>query len=197
MKKLIKTILIIIGIIILCFILDLICIYKLNRPLFAIRQNNGDSVNIIYRGIFYDTYNCHEHSSMQIVFKWYKFSCDNTVEIEKFNNFDFLVKVATLSKYQKKFAFSYNDTNYYYGNTNFRLYLTENNYQYDLETSITNNLVTLDNILNKSKSVNSLYDGGSKMYHFNQFNILVCHTIAGNNDVIIGDTEMEIEDFCE
>ena len=86
---------------------------------------------------------------------------------------------------------------YYYGNTNFRLYLNEGNLGYDLETSISNELVDLDDILSKSKSFNAVFDGGSKMYHYDQFNILVCHTLDGNNDVVIGDTEMQINDYCD
>ena len=84
MKKKLKIFLIIVGIIVLCFGLDLIFILKLNRPLFAIKQDNGDSVNIVYKGILYDTYNCHENSSMLIVFKWKKYSCDNTIKIKKY-----------------------------------------------------------------------------------------------------------------
>lgn len=197
MKKKLKIFLIIVGIIILCFVLDLIFIFKLNRPLFAIRQDNGDSVNIIYKGLLYDTYNCQENSSMLIVFKWKKYSCDNTIKIKKFNNYEFSVTVTTPSKYKKKFAFSYNNVDYYYGNTDFRLYLNEGNLRYDLETSISNELVNLDDILSKSKSSNAFFDGGSKIYHYDQFNILVCHTLDGNNDVVIGDTEMQIEDYCD
>ena len=197
MKKSIKISLIVIGIIVLCFIIDLICIFTINRPLFAIRQDNGDSVNVVYKGILYDTYNCHENSNMLIVLKWKKYSCDNTIKIKKFNNYDFSVRVTTPSKYEKKFAFSYNNIDYYYGNTNFRLYLNEGNLGYDLETSISNELVDLDDILSKSKSFNAVFDGGSKMYHYDQFNILVCHTLDGNNDVVIGDTEMQINDYCD
>lgn len=69
MKKSIKISLIVIGIIVLCFIIDLICIFTINRPLFAIKEDNGDSVNLIYRGLFYDTYNCHEFSAPQIKVK--------------------------------------------------------------------------------------------------------------------------------
>lgn len=75
MKKCVKIILYIIGIIILIFIIDLICIFAINRPLFAIRTDNDDSINIIYRGLFYDTYNCEKHSTPQIKSKRSKFSC--------------------------------------------------------------------------------------------------------------------------
>ena len=196
MKKSLKIILIVIGILILYFIIDLICIFTINRPLFAIREDNGDSVNIIYGGLIYDTYNCFEHSSMQIVFKWKKYSCDNTINIKKFNNYDFEVVVTEPSKYEKKFAFIHDNVNYYYGNTDFRLFLTEGSYRYDLETSLKNKLVTFDDILAKNKNVETYRDGGSKMYYFNQFNILICNTINGNKDVIIGDTELKIGNLC-
>ena len=75
MKKSIKISLIVIGIIVLCFIIDLICIFTINRPLFAIKEDNRDSVNLIYRGLFYDTYNCHEFSAPQIKVKGAKYTC--------------------------------------------------------------------------------------------------------------------------
>lgn len=196
MKKYLKITLIVLGIIALCILIDFICIFTINRPLFAIRQDNGDSVNIIYKGILYDTYNCHEHSSMQIVFKGKNFSCDNTINIKKFNNYDFEVVVTEPSKYEKKLAFIHDNVNYYYGNTDFRLFLTEGSYRYDLETSLKNELVTLDDILTKNKNVETYRDGGSKMYYFNQFNILVCNTINGNKDVVVGDTELKIGNLC-
>ena len=78
----------------------------------------------------------------------------------------------------------------------FRLFLTEGSYRYDLETSLKNELVTLDDILTKNKNVETYRDGGSKMYYFNQFNILVCNTINGNKDVVVGDTELKIGNLC-
>lgn len=59
----------------LLVVIDLISIYTLNRPLFAIKKDTGDSVNLIYRGVFYDTYNCQEHSMHQIKAKGAKFTC--------------------------------------------------------------------------------------------------------------------------
>jgi len=75
MKKWLKITLGVIGGVILLFAIDLICIFIINRPLFAIKEDNGDSVNLIYRGIFYDTYNCHEFSKPQIKVKGAKFTC--------------------------------------------------------------------------------------------------------------------------
>ncbi|MBQ8219506.1 MAG: hypothetical protein IJZ79_07120 [Bacilli bacterium] len=187
---------IILGIILL-FIIDLICIFIFHRPIFAIKEDNGDSVDIIYRGILYDTYNCHDESLIQITYKKSKFNCSKNIKIKEFVNYDFKVIVSTPNEYKKKYAFTYNDRDFYYGNTDFRLYLYEGNYEYDLETSLKNNLVSFDDILSKNKNINSLWDGGSKIYHYHQFNIIVCNTLDGNNDIIIGDTEMKIDNYCK
>lgn len=76
MKKIIKICLIIIGIIILTIIIDLICIFTINRPIFAIKDD-CDCLYSIYKGIFYDTYNCPEYSVPQVKAKGTKFSCAN------------------------------------------------------------------------------------------------------------------------
>lgn len=188
-----KFLIIIFGLI----ILDLGWIFIFHRPIFAIREDNGDSVDIIYRGILYDTYSCHDEDLIQITYKKSKFNCAKNIKIKEFIDYDFKVIVNTLNEYKKKYAFTYNDRDFYYGNTDFRLYLYDGNYQYDIETSLKNNLVTLDDILSKNKNVISLWDGGSKIYQYHQFNIIICNTLDGNKDIIIGDTEMEIDNYCK
>jgi len=75
MNKWIKYILWVIGIIVLVMVIDITCIFTIHRPLFAIKEDNGDSVNLIYRGLFYDTYNCHEFATPQIKVKGAKYTC--------------------------------------------------------------------------------------------------------------------------
>jgi len=75
MKKRIKITLCIVGLIILFLIIDLLSIFIINKPLFAIKQDNGDSVNLIYKGLLYDTYICHEYSTPQIKIQGTKFTC--------------------------------------------------------------------------------------------------------------------------
>ena len=70
MKKSLKIFLIFIGIIILLFIIDLICIFTINRPILAIKDDNN-----VYKGIFYNTYNCAEYAVPQIKLKGTKFAC--------------------------------------------------------------------------------------------------------------------------
>ena len=84
MKKKSKIILSIILSLILIFVLDIICIYTLKKPLLAIKEDNGDSVNHIYRGILYDTLYCHEYSDPVIRRKGTKLSCaKERIDLEK------------------------------------------------------------------------------------------------------------------
>jgi len=197
MKKWIKIILGVICVVVLLIIIDLICIFTISRPLFAIKTKNNGSVNDIYKGILYDTYFCNNYSITHITYKGSNFSCNDTIKINEFINYDFSIMVNTPTEFKKIFAFEHNDVNYYYGNTDFKLYLVEGNYRYDLETSLKNDLVSFENILNKAEKVEIYKDGGSKLYQYRQFNILACNTIAGNNDVIIGESEMQIENYCK
>lgn len=109
MKKFIKVVLIIIGIIILSIGIDLICIFSINRPIFAIKAKTPYT----YIGIFYDTYNCPEYSAVQIRAKGTKFSCAiSSSDIEK------VVEIVDTTKEIKDFACAealenfYEDDNY-------------------------------------------------------------------------------------
>ena len=86
MKNKLKKILYVVSIIVILIIIDLVCIFTINRPLFAIKEGNEDSVNIIYRGLLYDTYNCHEYSIPQIKTKGTKFSCSYLIKKYQLNN---------------------------------------------------------------------------------------------------------------
>lgn len=74
MNKYIKIILLIILIFFLTFIIDLICIFTINRPLFAIKGSKPYQ----YSGLFYNTYNCPEYSITQIKVKSSKFTCSES-----------------------------------------------------------------------------------------------------------------------
>lgn len=80
MKKWLKITFVVIGGFILLFIMDIICIFTINRPLLALKKDNGT----IYKGVFYDTYNCPEFSVPQIKVKGTKFHCiDSSVNKDK------------------------------------------------------------------------------------------------------------------
>lgn len=77
MKSWLKIVIEIIGIIIVLVVIDITCIFTIKRPLFAIQNDGGN----VYRGIFYDTYNCAEYSTPQIKRKGLKLACSTV----KFN----------------------------------------------------------------------------------------------------------------
>lgn len=81
MKKWLKITLGVIGGIILFIIMDLICIFTIHRPIFAIKKENGT----IYKGILYDTYICEEYSVPQIKVKGVKFICNVDTNKEQIN----------------------------------------------------------------------------------------------------------------
>lgn len=70
-----KTLLIIISVIVLLVVIDLVCIFTINRPIIAIKKDN------VYYGIFYDSYDCMEYSLLQIQPKNSKFSCVVSKEV--------------------------------------------------------------------------------------------------------------------
>lgn len=75
MSKWIKITLGVVGVIVLLFAIDIVCVFTIDKPLFAIKEDNEDSVNLVYKGLLYDTYICHEYSVPQIKRKGSKFSC--------------------------------------------------------------------------------------------------------------------------
>ena len=79
MKNIVKIISLFVGVVIFLVIIDLIFIFTLNRPLFAINDKSG----YVYRGIFYDTYNCPEYSSSQIKSKGLRLACSQRIEETK------------------------------------------------------------------------------------------------------------------
>ena len=75
MNKYLKIFLIVIISIFLLVVVDLTCIFTINRPIIAIKKDN------VYYGIFYDSYVCMEYSVLQIQPKNSKFSCVVSKEV--------------------------------------------------------------------------------------------------------------------
>lgn len=69
MNKYLKIILIIISSIVLLVVVDLTCIFIINRPIIAIEKGNA------YYGIFYDSYGCMEYPILQIKPKGTEYYC--------------------------------------------------------------------------------------------------------------------------
>lgn len=153
MNKYIKTTLIVASTIILLIALDLICIFTLNRPIFAIKEDNGDSVNIIYKGILYNTYNCQEYAIPQIKGKRKKFNC--VIEQKDIGS---VVEIIDKTKKIKDFACAealeqfYEDDNYiYYYNCIKGKYIIvkyETGYEETVESALKNGSITIKDLDN-------------------------------------------------
>ena len=73
MKKLLKITLGVVGIIVLIVIIDLVCIFTINRPIFSQGEDYG--THAVYKGLFFNTYVCPEFSTPQIKTKGTKYTC--------------------------------------------------------------------------------------------------------------------------
>lgn len=113
MKKWIKIIVLVVALITLTIIIDLTCIFTINRPLFAQSEDYGTYA--VYKGLFFNTYNCPEYSIPQIKGKRTKFTCA-TVRI----NIGNVKEIKDTTKEIKDFACAealesfYEDDNYTY-----------------------------------------------------------------------------------
>lgn len=92
--KNIKNIIIGFSFIILMIILDIVSVLFKNKPL-IILDKNISSTNEVYKGIFFNVYNCNEHTLSQIKSKFTKYSCslnEEKLTFEIIDNTEFCVQ---------------------------------------------------------------------------------------------------------
>lgn len=98
---------------------------------------------------------------------------------------------------EKVLIFERDNQKYYYINEKYSLYIKSYDdtmdasvyTKYTFKEAIEKEMLTFNDVLSKA---NNIYkDGGSKLYYYNDFNILVCNTINGNNDIIIGGKDIK------
>lgn len=200
-----KIILIVIILIISFIIIDTFQarIFK-QSPLISWKDTQEDTDSWVDRGLIIDTYYCTYEQDIVTVhweFKTSKFSCPIDAEtFEKINDYELEMFVSeNVDAKDRVLIFEKDNQKYYYINEKYNLYINSydltsdpNIYtKYTFKEAIEKDMITFDNILGKAKKENIYKDGGSKIYYYNEFNILVCNTIAGNNDIIIGGEEID------
>lgn len=126
---------------------------------------------------------------------------NTNVEDEKLNNFNLKFVKTKNSKVNKKLVTVFNDRNVYYYNEGIELYLCENEECYTIKEALEQNMVEYSAIVEKANSKSMAYDGGSKIYSFDDFNIVDCNVIKGINevifnDIIIGDKSLDDLESC-
>ena len=201
MKKSLKIILIVIGIIAGFILLDTLQarIFK-NSPIISWKEKlDGDSY--VDKGILVDTYYCRKDDIEEV--SWHlknsKFTCPINEEID---DEVFITKSDACNdiKYQT-----------YYEDKNRTIYLATCIAEVNLRTE--DGTITLkehltsafqkfdDSIRSMSEKMNlksALKDGGTTIYKNNNATMIVCNTLAGNKDIYIGDSSMDYEqDMCK
>lgn len=138
---------------VLFFIIDFLCIFLWNKPLFAIEGNSSN----MYSGLFYDTYICPEYNNPKIKMKGTKFSCS-----EKF-----VYKIETdLDKNMVKKPKLYYEVNgqRVYTSCLDKIYVNLGNEKIELYEYLEKEGLSFDEITKKLNLDKVLDDGGTKIY---------------------------------
>ncbi len=128
---------------------------------------------------------------------------DNNNSFEKLDNYYFKFISNNNNKNNNSYILRYEQHDVYYYNLNTELYLCSDNECYTINEVLSNNMVSLDNILKKSLDSHFAYDGGSGIYYYDDFNIVVCHKMLTrdidkyNENIYIGSKKLNDVDICK
>ena len=82
-----------------------------------------------------------------------------------------------------------------------RIFIEINGEKYDLNDAIHRNLITFSDLWNKSSRKLAYWDGGTTLYQYDEFSIIAYQRMQDNgeycDDIIIGSSEMKVEDYCK
>ena len=173
-------------VVLLIFVLiDVACVFIINRPILAVKKDN------IYKGLFYNVYNCGEYSIPQIKLKSEKFSCSE-VELIDYGIYRLSVKNSDscnneLKLYldgERKIYLSCIDEVYVDGN---------NIINNKLKDFVGKDIGKLEKILDNYEG-QTYNDGGSISYTIRYrgeiFRVDRCYKISGNYNIYIGNKNM-------
>lgn len=221
MKKGLKIILIVLGVLLGIVALDTLQAKVFdNSPIIKLRETYyGGEIYYIDKGLLVNHYHCNNNEKVT-TWKGTKFACpiydDNGVVEEKqpINQFSlvFYQKIAIKPK-QKELIIGKNevkdiDYNVYAFEGNIAINLnsdsselTENSIS--LRDALLQNKITMNDILEKANKdlkeniiTDHMYnDGGSMVYQYSNYTIIKCDTLDGNRDVYIGSRDMTINDL--
>lgn len=149
MKKIMKIIIGFIVVIILSIVIDLVCIFTINRPIFVTSEDYGTYA--IYKGLFFDTYNCLEYSIPQIKGKGTKFNCAS-VKLEVAKVIDIIDKTKDIKDFTCDSAlelFYEDDTYEYYYNCIKSKYIVvkyENGYEEEVKDALKKGTIKISDL---------------------------------------------------
>ena len=147
-------------------------------------------------------YNIKNNKEDEIYFGDHSFEHDFTTTIKEFD-FDVIISDLDLDD-EKILILEKEERKYYYANQEFSLYIKSYDNtgnkdvynKYSFQDVLENNMLSFEDILKKANKSEMYDDGGSTIYFYDDFNIMVCNTLLGNNDIIIGDKTINVN-YCE
>lgn len=168
MKKIINITITITIIILAIILIDLIFIYKNNKPLIILKEDNNK-----YTGIFYNTYKCLNNKKVIIKNKFTTYNCKSitTTNIDM-NNITVKVNNDSNNITTLKGIVNFKQTNeyslYYYGINN----ITIN--EEELSTLLLNGTIKIDDIISKMNIITNNDNGILYEYPDNIFRMYSC-----------------------
>lgn len=199
MKKCIKIVLIVVVILVGLVLLDTLQARVLNNRPFISKKEYYDRDNWIAKGILINTYHCVDENNiltMEYKLKNTKYMCSI-----KLNDFDISINVHSDTERKKIFVVNYNAMDYYFANTQFNVFLSQNGGKFDIKTAIINDMVEFNDILEKSDSTEKSSVDDSIIYHFPGYlDIIVCDNNSNKKSAIFAEPEIRLDDieyFCK
>ena len=204
MKKSLKIILIVLGVLVGIVVLDTLQakIFD-NSPLLKIRDNlDGGTIYYIDKGIFVNHYNCNNNEKVT-TWKDAKFAC--SIKESNTEEFDFYLSKNDESIDSIRFNdyFTFNDRKIYLADNIKEFYVVDGKTM-NLKSFISNADITMDDsvskITDKLDKISILKDGGTVIFKSKDKDItmITCKTIDGNKNIYIGDYSINYEqDMCK
>lgn len=114
------------------------------------------------------------------------------------DTFEILVK-STNKCSGEKYYFNYKNKDVYIDCLD-SILIKRNGKKYDLKDALNKNIITLEQILKISKKKHEYWDGGSTLYKYKDFSIIVYQKQLEDNkycnDIIISNKDASINDYC-
>ena len=119
------------------------------------------------------------------------------VNTARYNDFEAIVEEDDYCNEETKIYYENEEQKYYFNCLNKISIKYNEEDTYELDYLLKEKKLEMKDIYKKAISSDTYDDGGSILYHFDNFNILKCNTLEGNNDIIFGKKDLtKTENFC-
>lgn len=179
-----------------------------HSPLISWKELQNDQDSWVDRGIIIDTFYCVKEKDILKInwkLKFSKYECPiDDFDLQDFKNLnanDFGVTVHSSTTRDKIHIFNFENINYYYGNTKFRLDYDvpikidgRNTFnRYTFQELVEKKVIKLNTFLNQAKDKKEYEE--ATIYSFILYKVIACKENNEIIEIIIGDTELSEEDI--